>query len=401
MKTIFSILITLVVFSTTILKAQPYCDAVYSDNNVVLAAVDNKLYRSTDNGQTFTHIQPAGEDNIGVRCIASVNNTLIIGAIQGSRIFRSTDNGLNWTVSNTGMPAIVGVCSAVPAWALTTGSKVFMGGTNFFRVSEDDGQTWNIMSYDEATGGLGLAAGKVWHSKPLGGPGLKYSSDLGVTWLSPPSGPSTYGYPAVGFAQFGDTLVVLSSDNGGSAIKRSPDNGITWQSVSCPLGLGRHMIEVNDTLYATAYGGFYISIDHGLTWTAECDSFQWHNYGGKLYAHGDDIWIASANGPVRYSISTGTCSVVDISTASGIDNFSLNSSILVYPNPAKESVTINNLPIGSTVSILDVTGKTVYSSVTTNEQLTTINMTDFTNGIYLIRIDNNGNSANRKFVVNK
>lgn len=88
----------------------------------------------------------------------------------------------------------------------------------------------------------------------------------------------------------------------------------------------------------------------------------------------------------------GTTSVENIK-----DEFSFN----IYPNPANDFVTITNLPIGSTMRILDITGKVVYSSAITNEQTTTINTTDFINGIYLIRIENNGNIANRKLVVNK
>ncbi len=89
---------------------------------------------------------------------------------------------------------------------------------------------------------------------------------------------------------------------------------------------------------------------------------------------------------------SGTTSVEDI--------FGAINSIHIYPNPANDFVTISNMPIGSTVRVLDVTGKVVYSSKITSEQ-TTINTADFTNGIYLIRIDNNGNIANRKLVVNK
>ena len=88
----------------------------------------------------------------------------------------------------------------------------------------------------------------------------------------------------------------------------------------------------------------------------------------------------------------GTTSVENIK-----DEFSFN----IYPNPANDFVTITNLPIGSTMRILDITGKVVYSSAITSEQTTTINTTDFINGIYLIRIENNGNIANRKLVVNK
>jgi len=87
-------------------------------------------------------------------------------------------------------------------------------------------------------------------------------------------------------------------------------------------------------------------------------------------------------------------------TITGVTKNLTDVQFTVYPNPVNDFVTITNLPNGSTVNILDVTGKAVYSSGTTTGQ-TTINTAGFTNGIYLIRIDNNGNSANKKLVINK
>lgn len=105
----------------------------------------------------------------------------------------------------------------------------------------------------------------------------------------------------------------------------------------------------------------------------------------------------NSNGNSAYSNIAGATELV-----TGIADFdNVFNTLIVYPNPANEFVTLTNIPNGSTVKILDVTGKVVYSSATTNDQTTAINMIDFKNGIYLIRIDNNGNIANRKLVVNK
>jgi hypothetical protein len=73
----------------------------------------------------------------------------------------------------------------------------------------------------------------------------------------------------------------------------------------------------------------------------------------------------------------------------------------MYPNPAHDFVTLTNIPNGSTLQVLDLTGKLVYNAATTNGQTTSINMANFVNGIYHIRIENNGMVANKKLVVNK
>ncbi|NUM32755.1 MAG: T9SS type A sorting domain-containing protein [Bacteroidetes bacterium] len=82
------------------------------------------------------------------------------------------------------------------------------------------------------------------------------------------------------------------------------------------------------------------------------------------------------------------------------DQNNLQMQAGIYPNPAADFVTVTNIPNGSTIKITDITGKTVYSSVITNEQ-TIISTTEFVNGVYFIQVESNGSFANRKLVVNK
>jgi len=72
----------------------------------------------------------------------------------------------------------------------------------------------------------------------------------------------------------------------------------------------------------------------------------------------------------------------------------------VFPNPAKESITISDLPIGSRLDVFDITGKKVYSSDINNEQFT-LSTVNFENGVYFVEITHNGAVSNRKIVVNK
>src|SRR5690606_17552579 len=77
------------------------------------------------------------------------------------------------------------------------------------------------------------------------------------------------------------------------------------------------------------------------------------------------------------------------------------SSVSLYPNPAHDVVILANLPHGEThIKVFDLSGKEVFSKYT-NSETTTINTAQFTNGNYLLRIDNNGNIANRKLMINK
>lgn len=88
------------------------------------------------------------------------------------------------------------------------------------------------------------------------------------------------------------------------------------------------------------------------------------------------------------------------SNTTSIENINNDFSFNFFPNPSNEFITVNGLPINSTVKIFDITGKVVYNSPVQNEQ-TTINLSNLTNGVYIIQAENNGFSANRKLVVNK
>ena len=72
----------------------------------------------------------------------------------------------------------------------------------------------------------------------------------------------------------------------------------------------------------------------------------------------------------------------------------------IFPNPAKENIIIRHLPIGSSVNIIKLSGKTVYSSIIKNEQ-TTISAENFEDGVYIIQVTDNGAAASRKLVVSK
>lgn len=75
-------------------------------------------------------------------------------------------------------------------------------------------------------------------------------------------------------------------------------------------------------------------------------------------------------------------------------------NILVYPVPASSSLNIQNLAPGSVFRIFNAIGKEMYSGVATNEKLT-IELSDYSNGIYFIVAEVNGKGYTAKFSVEK
>jgi len=279
-----------------------YCHAVYADDDVVLASGGNHLYRSTDHGNTFSFINI---DNIAIdpRCIVRINNTLILGAINGQKIYRSTDLGLTWQGSATGMPQIGGIYAPVPRNAVVVGNRVWMGGTNFFRYSDDEGVTWQSTTIDGLTYGISYTNNEVWvHNATAGS---QYSTNGGNTWIPAPANPFSNAFATNGYAKTSLAFVAVSDASAGTGVKRSLDNGLTWNNVSGGLSIVRNLLQIGDTLYTTSFNGLRRSVDGGLTWTA-VGTFNYDvvsGYNGKMWHHGQFLWVGTTAGPVRIDLT--------------------------------------------------------------------------------------------------
>lgn len=282
-----------------------YCHAVYADDDVVLVAAEHHLFRSTDQGNTFTFINI---DNIGIdpRCIVRVNNTLIVGAINGQKIYRSTDLGLTWQGSATGMPQIGSIYTPVPRNAVVAGNRVWMGGTNFFRYSDDEGLTWQSTTIDGLTYGISYTNNEIWVHN--GSTGSHYSTDGGNTWMPAPANPFSNAFATNGYAKTSTAFVAVSDASAGTGVKRSLDNGLTWNTVSGGLSIVRNLLQMGDTLFATSFNGLRRSVDGGLTWSS-VGTFNYDvvsGYNGKMWHHGQHLWVGTTAGAVRIDLTDDT-----------------------------------------------------------------------------------------------
>ena len=89
-------------------------------------------------------------------------------------------------------------------------------------------------------------------------------------------------------------------------------------------------------------------------------------------------------------------------TVAGIDQSSLNN-MQVYPNPAKNQITIecsDELDQNGTITIVNLIGKTVHSEpFVSNKQ--TLNIENLNNGIYFVTIQTKEGTTTQKVVVNR
>jgi len=83
--------------------------------------------------------------------------------------------------------------------------------------------------------------------------------------------------------------------------------------------------------------------------------------------------------------------IYDANNVSSVGLNDLNQEALnIFPNPATDVVTLQNIEVGSTINILDGTGKTVFTAPA-NSNTTEINLSDFVSGMYFVQVSNQGN----------
>ena len=72
------------------------------------------------------------------------------------------------------------------------------------------------------------------------------------------------------------------------------------------------------------------------------------------------------------------------------------NDVKVYPNPASDKIIIENLQ-GGKLQLMAITGAVLIDQEITGNK-TTIGINEFPNGVYILKIINNGNTTTRKFI---
>jgi hypothetical protein len=135
--------------------------------------------------------------------------------------------------------------------------------------------------------------------------------------------------------------------------------------------------------------------------------FEWFNCA-------DDETVIGTNSPSFTATTSGNyavyiysdweeCSVISECVTISIAGIKENEihTFNVSPNPASTTVSINNLEIGSTIQIADMTGKIVSEKIVLASEMT-LDINDLNNGIYFVQLaTNTGIVGAKKLVVNK
>lgn len=308
-----------------------------ADNSFIYTGTPDGVYRSNDNGVTWTNTDVSLNSNANnygnyfgyfgstTFCVMSTYQS------NGGGLFRSTDNGTTWTQSQTGIPT-----NELLTNIIELGSDLFIGSSLGMFKSSDNGLNWTSVTVPASAQFSGL------------------------------------------YNHNGRLLAMSSHPSGG--ILYSDDNGASWQSTTGgPTGFtaGKIIVGANDTLYSMApTKGVYYSSDNGLNWTDMTGNLA----GLDLLSMADMVYF---NGYLYIATFSGVMSNQPGATA--IDELTFNTDISIYPNPFNDRLSIENKDgLHLNISLINISGQTVLSA-DGNDSKITLNTENLPKGLYIMR----------------
>ena len=184
---------------------------------------DDKVFRSTDGGDTWTEITAVASGAGTMLCLATDGAGTWLAGGTGTSVLKSTDDGLNWYVSGTSVGQVNGLEYNNGVWFLASNTTTSYRSTSIADNTSTD--TWSsvtgisvaLWAICHIEGNTWMTAGKA--STPSN-PFL--STDNCASWSSVTS-PSNG--QIMGLASDGTTVVTVGKN---SKIYTSTDNGSSW-----------------------------------------------------------------------------------------------------------------------------------------------------------------------------
>lgn len=105
------------------------------------------------------------------------------------------------------------------------------------------------------------------------------------------------------------------------------------------------------------------------------------------------------NGQVSGSYGLKDFWVVKLGSILSTDETKFENNILVYPNPAKNFINIENIPRETLITITDISGRRIFSKKYSEEKIT-VDVSGFTSGNYILTAEKSGKQIlNEKIII--
>lgn len=363
----------------------------------------------------YAQWQQTSLNNINVGAFA-INGSDIYAGSNNSGVFLSSDNGNTWIAKNDGLPAF----PAVNAFCIS-GNNIFIGGTFGVYLSTNNGSSWTAMNngltssgnpqYIDALimNGNNLLAGTDGH-------GIYVSSDNGSNWTATGL---TSGVIYT-FVKYESNIFAGTFQYG---VYLSSDNGISWTQVNTGLSsypsVMSFAISGSNIFAGTNGSGVYLSTNNGSSWTAMNNGFLAYTVmslaisGSNIFAGTEKgVFLSTNNGSSWAKVNTGLPLNPDIEAlaisgntlfagivGAGVWKRSLSdipvgikeinsfaNDFEVYPNPAKDKLTIISLQ-KSDMELLSIQGQKILQQQL-HQGKTDIDISGLAKGIYILKLSN-------------
>lgn len=236
-----------------------------------------------------------------------------------------------------------------------------------------------------------------------------------------------WSFDPIVYNMFGSVAVTKSTDAAAGTYSMKIENTFDYASNSIPalvtngyfeLGSGTIMGGAPFIAQPAQFSGQY-KYNPSLSDTAAVMLEMWNAGSGMLVQEFDTLLSASTWSPFSINLSFteapdsvritffagenfGSVLLIDdIQFTGGDVNVEENSPIIewtYYPNPASEIVTVK-FDEASEIEIVDISGKTIYWNNNLNSNSVDISTTEWNNGVYFIRMNNNGKVETKKLIV--
>ncbi|HMZ47511.1 MAG TPA: hypothetical protein PL010_05230 [Flavobacteriales bacterium] len=234
-----------------------YVQSVGTDGTNLYAGTESGVYRSTNNGTSWTNINGtlAASNTVYANKFFSTGTNFVLaiyeGTIaQGGGIWRTLDNGANWLIGHSGMTSNAKVNNVTKV-----GNTLWASTSVGLFTSTDNAQNWTAHpTVNYAVFGLASGNGTLVIASTFG---MRYSTNNGTSWQDATGDPAS---PTDGEVVFfdGRFFTVLN----GVGCLRSENNGAAWTDHNTGFGpvdasAQEEFLTTTNTLYCTALFDVY------------------------------------------------------------------------------------------------------------------------------------------------
>ncbi|HZW40471.1 MAG TPA: YCF48-related protein [Ignavibacteriaceae bacterium] len=231
-----------------------------NENNAISISKFGKIYRTTNNGISWTKVYDNGTKRLSSITFFDQDNGFISSNSDGS-ILRTSNGGINWVSGNSNFAGLndisyfnKNIATAVGNFgALFRTSDAGLNWTSQYNIVTQ--KNLNTLTFTDENNGFIIGDDNI----------ILRTTNAGTNWLSNNIS-GTHKFEDVSFANNNYGIIL---DNSGNSIKTT-NGGITWFAFDMPSNLKAiEYINSNTAIAVGSQGTIVKTMDGGLTWSPQ------------------------------------------------------------------------------------------------------------------------------------